>query len=64
MQSPCRDRPAARIAVLLKFRRRCADKNAMSHDLLNRIEQSTRLAGHNRLALLLFRNRELGGAEG
>lgn len=32
----------------------------MSHDLLNRIEQSTRLAGHNRLALLLFR---LGGRQ-
>ena len=27
----------------------------MSHDLLNRIDQRTRLAGHNRLALLLFR---------
>lgn len=32
----------------------------MAHDLLNRIEQSTRLAGHNRLALLLFR---LGGRQ-
>jgi len=30
----------------------------MSRDLLNRIDQRTRLAGHNRLALLLFR---LGG---
>ena len=28
----------------------------MSHDLLNRIDQRTRLAGHNRLALLLFRS--------
>ncbi len=34
--------------------------NAMSHDLLNRIDQRTRLAGHNRLALLLFR---LGGRQ-
>ncbi len=32
----------------------------MSHDLLNRIDQRTRLAGHNRLALLLFR---LGGRQ-
>lgn len=30
------------------------------HDLLNRIDQRTRLAGHNRLALLLFR---LGGRQ-
>ncbi|CTP82770.1 chemotaxis signal transduction protein [Xanthomonas translucens pv. arrhenatheri LMG 727] len=34
--------------------------NPMSHDLLNRIDQRTRLAGHNRLALLLFR---LGGRQ-
>ena len=27
----------------------------MSRDLLDRIDQRTRLAGHNRLALLLFR---------
>lgn len=32
----------------------------MSRDLLNRIDQRTRLAGHNRLALLLFR---LGGRQ-
>jgi len=32
----------------------------MSQDLLNRIDQRTRLAGHNRLALLLFR---LGGRQ-
>ncbi|WDS36857.1 chemotaxis protein [Pseudoxanthomonas sp.] len=32
----------------------------MSHDLLDRIDQRTRLAGHNRLALLLFR---LGGRQ-
>ena len=32
----------------------------MSHDLLNRIDQRTRLAGHNRLALRLFR---LGGRQ-
>lgn len=32
----------------------------MSEDLLNRIDQRTRLAGHNRLALLLFR---LGGRQ-
>uniref|UniRef100_UPI0027B95AB3 chemotaxis protein CheW n=1 Tax=Escherichia coli TaxID=562 RepID=UPI0027B95AB3 len=38
----------------LKFRRWGADTAAMSHDLLNRIDQRTRLAGHNRLALLLF----------
>ncbi|GHA89300.1 chemotaxis protein [Lysobacter bugurensis] len=32
-----------------------ADNAAMSRDLLDRIDQRTRLAGHNRLALLLFR---------
>ena len=32
----------------------------MTQDLLNRIDQRTRLAGHNRLALLLFR---LGGRQ-
>ena len=32
----------------------------MNQDLLNRIDQRTRLAGHNRLALLLFR---LGGRQ-
>ena len=32
-----------------------ADNVAMSRDLLDRIDQRTRLAGHNRLALLLFR---------
>ncbi|MBS7457193.1 chemotaxis protein [Coralloluteibacterium stylophorae] len=32
----------------------------MRHDLLDRIDQRTRLAGHNRLALLLFR---LGGLQ-
>jgi len=40
--------------------RRRADTASMSHDLLNRIDQRTRLAGHNRLALLLFR---LGGRQ-
>ncbi|QHQ28155.1 putative chemotaxis signal transduction protein [Xanthomonas albilineans] len=44
----------------LKFHCAGADMNAMSHDLLNRIDQRTRLAGHNRLALLLFR---LGGRQ-
>ena len=39
---------------------RRADTERMSHDLLNRIDQRTRLAGHNRLALLLFR---LGGRQ-
>lgn len=37
-----------------------ADSQCMTHDLLNRIDQRTRLAGHNRLALLLFR---LGGRQ-
>jgi two-component system, chemotaxis family, chemotaxis protein CheV len=37
-----------------------ADDADMSQDLLNRIDQRTRLAGHNRLALLLFR---LGGRQ-
>src|SRR5690606_23330821 len=37
-----------------------ADTAAMTHNLLNRIDQRTRLAGHNRLALLLFR---LGGRQ-
>lgn len=49
-----------RLSAGLKFPAAGADMNAMSHDLLNRIEQSTRLAGHNRLALLLFR---LGGRQ-
>ncbi len=48
------------LRAALKFRRDSADMNAMSHDLLNRIDQRTRLAGHNRLALLLFR---LGGRQ-
>src|SRR5690606_1259370 len=36
---------------------------SMSQDLLDRIDQRTRLAGHNRLALLLFRlgSRQLFG---
>ena len=37
-----------------------ADTGDMSDDLLDRIDQRTRLAGHNRLALLLFR---LGGRQ-
>ena len=37
-----------------------ADMLDMTQDLLNRIDQRTRLAGHNRLALLLFR---LGGRQ-
>ena len=37
-----------------------ADTGHMAHNLLNRIDQRTRLAGHNRLALLLFR---LGGRQ-
>ncbi len=44
----------------LKSRPRPADTGCLSHDLLNRIDQRTRLAGHNRLALLLFR---LGGRQ-
>ena len=44
----------------LKSCARVADTGCMSHDLLNRIDQRTRLAGHNRLALLLFR---LGGRQ-
>jgi len=47
-------------APALKSRPRPADTGCMSHDLLNRIDQRTRLAGHNRLALLLFR---LGGRQ-
>src|SRR5690606_32123048 len=39
---------------------RPADTACMTHNLLNRIDQRTRLAGHNRLALLLFR---LGGRQ-
>lgn len=35
--------------------RGAADNLRMSKDLLDRIDQRTRLAGHNRLALLLFR---------
>jgi len=46
--------------IRLKFGHPHADTAAMSHDLLNRIDQRTRLAGHNRLALLLFR---LGGRQ-
>lgn len=40
-----------------------ADNRCMSQDLLDRIDQRTRLAGHNRLALLLFRlgSRQLFG---
>ena len=45
---------------LPQVRSRIADTGGMSHDLLNRIDQRTRLAGHNRLALLLFR---LGGRQ-
>src|SRR5690606_27682168 len=37
-----------------------ADTACMTHNLLNRIDQRTRLAGHNRLALLLF---PLGGRQ-
>jgi len=44
----------------LKFPRAVPLTGHMSHDLLNRIDQRTRLAGHNRLALLLFR---LGGRQ-
>lgn len=44
----------------LKLRGRGVDNFTMSYDLLNRIDQRTRLAGHNRLALLLFR---LGGRQ-
>lgn len=42
---------------------RAADNLRMSKDLLDRIDQRTRLAGHNRLALLLFRlgSRQLFG---
>ena len=41
-------------------RTQSADMLDMTQDLLNRIDQRTRLAGHNRLALLLFR---LGGRQ-
>lgn len=44
----------------LKFPEGAVDICPMTHDLLNRIDQRTRLAGHNRLALLLFR---LGGRQ-
>ena len=53
-------RHAGSPAATLKSRPRPADTGCMSHDLLNRIDQRTRLAGHNRLALLLFR---LGGRQ-
>lgn len=45
---------------LAQVRLVAADHRGMSQDLLNRIDQRTRLAGHNRLALLLFR---LGGRQ-
>src|SRR5512138_3598112 len=44
----------------LKIRRPRPSPCSMSQDLLDRIDQRTRLAGHNRLALLLFR---LGGRQ-
>lgn len=44
----------------LKFGTGRADTGDMSHNLIDRIDQRTRLAGHNRLALLLFR---LGGRQ-
>ena len=44
----------------LKFTPAPADTAGMSHNLIDRIDQRTRLAGHNRLALLLFR---LGGRQ-
>jgi len=52
--------PARMQSACLKFRRRAPIAGHMSQDLLNRIDQRTRLAGHNRLALLLFR---LGGQQ-
>jgi len=55
-QVPCQNLAAA----VLKLCRPPADTGHMSQDLLNRIDQRTRLAGHNRLALLLFR---LGGRQ-
>ncbi len=56
MQAPCRYPARCRPQV----KETGADTLSMSHDLLNRIDQRTRLAGHNRLALLLFR---LGGRQ-
>ncbi len=56
LQAACRNRAGGGAQV----GRADADTTPMSHDLLNRIDQRTRLAGHNRLALLLFR---LGGRQ-
>src|SRR5690606_22684476 len=42
-------------AIRAPDRATAADTGCMSQDLLDRIDQRTRLAGHNRLALLLFR---------
>lgn len=49
-----RCRPAPPLPALKEPARR-PTKVGMSQDLLDRIDQRTRLAGHNRLALLLFR---------
>ncbi len=54
-----RQRPTPTVKPL-KFSKGAVDICPMTHDLLNRIDQRTRLAGHNRLALLLFR---LGGRQ-
>ncbi len=66
MQAACPgDRGAGAIAprAPLKSPARPPTTQGMSQDLLDRIDQRTRLAGHNRLALLLFRlgSRQLFG---
>jgi two-component system chemotaxis response regulator CheV len=60
MQAPCRSARRGRVWRRPQVIALRADTTPMSHDLLNRIDQRTRLAGHNRLALLLFR---LGGRQ-
>ena len=50
----------ARAAIGVKFRAAAPIWSGMDTHLLSRIDQRTRLAGHNRLALLLFR---LGGRQ-
>lgn len=57
---PCKRRAEEGRFGPLKFRPLQADTGDMSQNLLDRIDQRTRLAGHNRLALLLFR---LGGRQ-
>src|SRR5690242_11897927 len=58
-----RDMPRCVQVACLKERATAPTTRGMSQDLLDRIDQRTRLAGHNRLALLLFRlaSRQLFG---